>query len=65
MATERKNITRARAKKWFLRNFPGCRIERTVGNTFYIMHRPNIICVRYYTFKFVNPYHCDYVPTPD
>ena len=63
--TKTKTVTRAQAKKWFLRNHPGVRIERTVANTFYISHRPNFICSRYYGFKMVNPYHCDYVPTPD
>jgi hypothetical protein len=65
MPAETEKITRARARRWFQRNFPNARIERTTGDTFWLAHSSNIICVRWYRFKFVNPYHCDYVPTPD
>lgn len=65
MAAEPKKITRASAKRWFLRNFPRNRIERTHGTTFWLANSSNIICVRYYQFKFVNRYHRDYVPVPD
>jgi hypothetical protein len=57
-----RKITRARASRWFRRNFPRSRIESRVGDTFFLSHDPAIVCVRYYGFKFVNPYHPMYDP---
>ena len=51
--------TRAKAKKWFRRNFPRQKIEKCVGNIFYLVHCPHIVCVRYYEFVFFNAYHPD------
>jgi hypothetical protein len=51
--------TRARAKKWFRRNFSN-RIQRTGKTTVYVSHSSNLVCVRYYEFKFVNPHHPDF-----
>jgi len=57
-----ERTTRARAGRWFRRHFPRARIERVAGDTFFLAHDPAIVCVRYYGFKFVNPYHPLYVP---